>query len=141
MPAEIGSRSRAVAAVTDADFAEVVLGSQIPVLVEFWAQWCGPCLMMAPVLEQIALEHAGRLRVVKLNADENPVTTLQRAVLAMPTLQLYAAGELVAQIVRVRREVRTAGAGTRDQLDHDPGLIAELADQLRFRPGADDLRD
>jgi thioredoxin 1 len=97
MPAEIGRRPRAVAAVTDADFAEVVLGSQIPVLVEFWAPWCGPCLMMAPVLE-----HAGRLRVVKLNADENPVTTLQRAVLAMPALQLYAAGELVAQIVGAR---------------------------------------
>jgi len=88
--------------VTDADFAEVVLGSQIPVLVEFWAPWCGPCLMMAPVLEQIALEHAGRLRVVKLNADENPVTTLQRAVLALPALQLYVAGELVAQMVGAR---------------------------------------
>jgi thioredoxin 1 len=102
MPAEAGRRPGAVAAVTDADFAEVVLGSQIPVLVEFWAPWCGPCLMMAPVLEQIALEHAGRLRVVKLNADENPVTTLQRAVLAMPALQLYVAGELVAQIVGAR---------------------------------------
>ena len=59
--------------------------------------------MMAPVLEQIALEHAGRLRVVKLNADENPATTLQRAVLAMPALQLYVAGELgSAQIVGAR---------------------------------------
>jgi thioredoxin 1 len=99
MAAGIGSPARAVAAVTDAEFAEVVLGSEVPVLVEFWAQWCGPCLMMAPVLEQIAVEYAGRLRVVSLNADENPVTMLRRAVLAMPTLQLYMAGELVAQMV------------------------------------------
>jgi len=106
MPAAIGSPGRAVAVVTDADFAEVVLGSQLPVLVEFWAQWCGPCLMMAPVLEQIALEHAGRLRVASLNADENPVTTLQLAVLAMPTLQLYVAGKLRAQIVGARSKSR-----------------------------------
>jgi thioredoxin 1 len=102
MRAGIGSKTCAVPAVTDADFADVVLGSPVPVLVEFWAQWCGPCLMMAPVLEQVALEHAGRLRVVSLNADENPVTTLQRAVLAMPTLQLYVAGQLVAQFVGAR---------------------------------------
>ena len=80
----------------------MVLGSQIPVLVGFWDPWSGPCLMMAPVLEQIALEHAGRLRVVKLNPDENPVTTLQRAVLAMSALPLYVAGQLVAQIVGAR---------------------------------------
>jgi thioredoxin 1 len=102
MPVGIASRTRAVAAVTDADFAEVVLRSEVPVLVEFWAPWCGPCLMMAPVLEQIAAEHAGRLRVVSVNADENPVTILRRAVLAMPTLQLYVAGELVVQIVGAR---------------------------------------
>jgi thioredoxin 1 len=106
MVAGIGSPARTVAAVTDTDFADVVLGSEVPVLVEFWAPWCGPCLMMAPVLAQIAVEHAGRLRVVSLNADENPVTTMQRAVLAMPTLQLYAAGELVAEIVGARSKSR-----------------------------------
>jgi thioredoxin 1 len=73
---------------------------------QFWAPWCGPCRMMAPVLEQIAVEHAGRLRVVSLNADENPVTASQRAVLAMPTLQLYVAGELVAEIVGARSKSR-----------------------------------
>ncbi len=102
MSAGIASQAGPVAPVTDANFAELVLGSEIPVLVDFWAQWCGPCLMMAPVLRQIATEHAGQLRVVSLNADENPVTTMQRAVLAMPTLQLYVAGELVAQIVGAR---------------------------------------
>ena len=106
MPAGIGSPARTVAAVTDADFAEVVLGTETPVLVEFWAPWCGPCRMMAPVLEQIAAEHAGRLRVVSLNADENPATVLQRAVLAMPTLQLYVAGELVAEVVGARSKSR-----------------------------------
>ena len=106
MPARIGSPARTVVAVTDADFADVVLGSEVPVLVEYWAPWCGPCLMMAPVLEQIAVEHAGRLRVVSLNADENPVTPQQRAVLAMPTLQLYVAGELGAEIVGARSKSR-----------------------------------
>ena len=106
MPAGIGSPARTVAAVTDTDLADVVLGAEIPVLVDYWAPWCGPCRMMAPVLEQIAVEHAGRLRVVSLNADENPVTVLQRAVLAMPTLQLYVAGELVAEIVGARSKSR-----------------------------------
>lgn len=102
MPAGIVSDVGPVAPVTDANFAEVVFGSDIPVLVDFWAQWCGPCLMMAPVLKKIAEEQAGRLRVVSLNADENPVTTIQRSVLAMPTLQLYVAGQLVTQIVGAR---------------------------------------
>jgi len=88
--------------VTDANFAAEVLGSDTPVLVDFWAPWCGPCLMMAPVLKKIAEEQAGRLRVVSLNSDENPVTTRERMVLATPTLQLYVAGQQVMQIVGAR---------------------------------------
>jgi thioredoxin 1 len=102
MSAGLASHAGPVAPVTDANFAEMVLGSDIPVLVDFWAPWCGPCLMVAPVLKKIAEEHAGQLRVVSLNADENPVTTMERSVLAMPTLQLYVAGELVTQIVGAR---------------------------------------
>ncbi len=123
MSAGIASQTEPVTAVTDADFAEVVLGSDVPVLVDFWAQWCGPCLMMAPVLKQIAVEHAGRLRVVSLNADENPVTMLQRAVLAIPTLQLYAGGELVTQIVGARPK----SALIRELSNHLPALGAAVA--------------
>ena len=87
-----------ITSVTDATFGEEVLLSDIPVLVDFWAPWCGPCLQIAPVLEEIAAEKAGRLRVVKLNVDENPVTASTHRVMGMPTLNLYRGRELVAEI-------------------------------------------
>lgn len=87
-----------VTAVTDATFAEEVLGSSVPVLVDFWAPWCGPCLQVAPILEQIATEKAGTLRVVKLNVDENPVTASNYRVTGMPTLNVYRDGEVVAEV-------------------------------------------
>jgi thioredoxin 1 len=123
MSAGTASHTDQVAPVTDANFAEVVLGSDAPVLVDFWAPWCGPCLMMAPVLRKIADEQAGQLRVVSLNADENPVTTMQRSVLAMPTLQLYVAGELVVQIVGARSK----SALIRELSNHLPSLGAHAA--------------
>ena len=79
-------------------FDELVQGSEKPVLVDFWAPWCGPCLQIAPVLEQIAVEKAGSLRVVKLNVDENPVTASNYRVAGMPTLNLYRGGEVVAEV-------------------------------------------
>ena len=87
-----------VTAVTDATFAEEVLGSSVPVLVDFWAPWCGPCLQVAPILEQIATEKAGTLRGVKLNVDENPVTASNNRVTGMPTLKVYRDGEVVAEV-------------------------------------------
>lgn len=85
--------------VTDATFAEEVLASEIPVLVEYWAEWCGPCRQVSPVLEELADEYGDRLRIVKMNSDENVVTAAAQRVMAVPTLQVFQGGELVAAIV------------------------------------------
>jgi thioredoxin 1 len=87
-----------IASVGDASFAAEVLQSDLPVLVDFWAPWCGPCHQVAPVLEQIAKEHRETLRVVKLNVDENPSTAAEHRITGMPTLNVYRAGELVLQV-------------------------------------------
>ena len=81
---------------SDADFASVVEASTIPVLVDMWAPWCGPCRMVSPALEQIAGEFAGRLRLVKINADEAPSLSQRFNVMAIPTLMLVKGGEVVA---------------------------------------------
>jgi len=89
----------AIQNVTDDTFEEVVLKSKLPVLVDFWAEWCAPCKMIAPVLEQIAEEQEGKLTVVKINADQNPDTVRQYGVMGLPTLNLYKNGEVVKQLV------------------------------------------
>jgi thioredoxin 1 len=87
---------------TDAAFAADVLSSPLPVLVDFTANWCPPCRMIAPVLAQIAADEAGRLKVVSLDVDANPETTRRHSVLGMPTLMLFVNGEPVVQLVGAR---------------------------------------
>jgi thioredoxin 1 len=87
------------AAVTDASFDQDVLKSDVPVLVDFWAPWCGPCRMVAPIVEEIATEYAGKLKVVKLNTDENPNVASQYGIRSIPTLMIFRGGEKVDTVV------------------------------------------
>ncbi len=86
-------------AVTDASFVEDVLQADKPVIVDFWAEWCGPCRMVAPILDEIAGENADKISVVKLNVDENPQTAASYGVVSIPTLNVYQGGQVVKQIV------------------------------------------
>ena len=80
--------------VTDATFDSEVLQSDKPVLVEFWAEWCAPCRMISPVLDEIALLHADKLRVVKINIDENPETARTYRILSLPTMSVFVGGQV-----------------------------------------------
>ena len=86
-------------AVTDATFKDEVLASDLPVLVDFWAEWCGPCKMVGPVLEEIAAEHSEKLRIVKLNIDENPEVARQYGIMSIPTMSVFVGGEVAKSIV------------------------------------------
>ncbi|MGN6245689.1 MAG: thioredoxin [Motilibacteraceae bacterium] len=89
----------ATKSVTDATFTAEVLQSDKPVLVDFWAEWCGPCRQVAPILEEIAGAHADKIQVVKLNVDENPQTAAAYRVTSIPTMNVYQGGQVVKTIV------------------------------------------
>jgi thioredoxin 1 len=88
--------------VTDATFADEVLKSDVPVLVDFWAEWCAPCHKLTPILDALAEEYGDRLRFVKLNSDENPQTTRDYQVMSMPTLSVFRKGQVIGQLVGMR---------------------------------------
>ena len=93
------SPANGILTLSDQTFDESVGASSTPVLVDFWAEWCGPCKMIAPVLEDIAKEHPGRLQIAKLNVDDNPNIARRYDVMSIPTLLLFADGEVKKRLV------------------------------------------
>ncbi|MCY0876481.1 MAG: thioredoxin [Firmicutes bacterium] len=98
---ERGNRRMATVKVTDANFSQALQGDK-PVLVDFWATWCGPCKMMAPVLEELANQYSDKITVAKLDVDENPQTAAKFGIMSIPTLVLFQNGQAVKQIVGFR---------------------------------------
>ncbi|BDZ48672.1 thioredoxin-1 [Frondihabitans sucicola] len=102
-------------AVTDASFEADVLNSDETILVDFWAEWCGPCRAVSPILDQIASEHSDKIKIVKLNVDDNPQTAMKYQITSIPAMKVYRAGEVVKTVIGAKPK---------------PALEADLADFL-----------
>jgi len=85
--------------VTDATFADEVLNSSDTIMVDFWAEWCGPCRAVSPILDQIAAENTGKIKIVKLNVDDNPQTAMKYQITSIPAMKVFKGGELVKTII------------------------------------------
>ena len=96
--------SQQIVHVSDSSFEQDVLKSNVPVLLDFWAEWCGPCKMIAPILDQIAAEYAGKVVAAKMNVDENPRTPMKFSVRGIPTLILFKNGQLQGQKIGAVRK-------------------------------------
>lgn len=96
---EVQMASENIVEVTDANFEEEVKNSAVPILVDFWAPWCGPCLRMAPMLEEIAAKYQGKLKVVKVNVDESQQTAIAFGIQSIPTLLIFKNGEVAERIL------------------------------------------
>ena len=105
--------SNSVIELSDATFAEAVSSAETPIVVDFWAEWCGPCKMVAPILDEIASEQSGNVTVAKLNVDDNPETAQKYGVMSIPTMLVFRGGEVDKRIV---------GAKGKAQLIEDFGL-------------------
>ena len=105
--------------ITDEQFPREVLEADEPVLVEFWAPWCGPCRQLGPILEQLAGEREGALKVVKINQDENPLVSAEYRVMGLPTMLVFDQGEAVGQMLGARSKARIV-----DELDRALGAGA-----------------
>ncbi len=105
----------ALTAVTAANFEAEVLKSSTPVLVDFWAEWCGPCKAVGPILEEIAKDHGGKIKIVKLNTDEEAAIAMKYGIVSIPTMNVFVNGEIVKSIVGAKPK---------------PALLKDLAEYI-----------